>query len=290
MSYYEPVQGGGSLIVAYQVANKRVLIVGGGNVAAQRIKSALIADARITVVAPAGGLNDEVRHRIEMGQVSCWRDRVFQDSDLDDCDMVLTALDDHDESLRIGQLCRERRIPVNVADVPSMCDFYFMSQHRDGPVQLAVSTNGKGPKLANMIRTAIAQAQPLPSQLGKIAERMGELRAKVREWEPALDKADRRMGWVTRVCEAWGLDGMAQLASWSVPDEAFYDVLYQAFQEDRVPMLEECLKKTKEEKETYGSCTLFLVRCLIISTVYIEFQNNRHGGWHWSVQDPGIRN
>ncbi|KAI9499558.1 tetrapyrrole methylase [Zychaea mexicana] len=231
MSNYPPIEGGGSLVVAYRIADKNVLIVGGGNVAAQRIQSAKIADARVTIVAPAEGLNDEVQYRINTKEVT-WIDRPFQDADLDKVDMVLTALDDHDESLRIGHLCRERRIPVNVADVPPMCDFYFMSQHRDGPVQIAVSTNGQGPKLANMIRTTVSEA--LPANMGAIVKHMGELRAKVREWEPAIENSEKRMGWVTRVCEKWGLQQMARLTT--VQDhDAFYASLRTYFEKNEIP-------------------------------------------------------
>ncbi|KAI9321901.1 tetrapyrrole methylase [Dichotomocladium elegans] len=230
---YSAIEGGGSLVVAYRLANKKVLIVGGGNVAAQRIVSAKIADARVTVIAPAEGLNEEVRFRIDNKEVE-WVDRRFQDLDLDDCDMVLTALDDHSESLRIGELCRARRIPVNVADVPSMCDFYFMSQHRDGPVQIAVSTNGQGPKLANMIRTTVASA--LPPNIGEVVSRMGKLRAMVRKWEPAIENSDKRMSWVTRVCEQWGLEKMTKLMTINeVDEEAVYAKLKIYFEKNEVP-------------------------------------------------------
>lgn len=240
---FEDIEGGGSLVVAYRVADKKVLIVGGGNVAAQRIKSAKIADARVVVVAPAEGLNEEVKYRIDKNQVE-WIDRPFKDEDLDDSDMVLTALDDHEESLRIGRLCRERRIPVNVADVPSMCDFYFMSQHRDGPVQIAVSTNGKGPKLANMIRTTVSQA--LPSNIGEIVKRMGTLRTKVREWDPAIENSERRMGWVTRLCESWGLENMSRLIE--VKDEQeMYSTLKACYEQNKIPSLDDVTPVEAEE-------------------------------------------
>ena len=237
MTDYPLIEGGGSLVVAYRIADKNVLIVGGGNVAAQRIKSTKIADAKVTVVAPAQGLNDEVQHRINNKEVN-WIDRPFRDADLDNINMVLTALDDHDESLRIGKLCRERRIPVNVADVPPMCDFYFMSQHRDGPVQIAVSTNGKGPKLANMIRTTVSEA--LPPNMGDIVKHMGELRAKVREWEPAIEHSERRMGWVTRLCEQWGLQQMDRLTT--IEDyDAFYAKLRTYFEKNEIPAIDDVL-------------------------------------------------
>ncbi|KAI8580056.1 hypothetical protein K450DRAFT_294559 [Umbelopsis ramanniana AG] len=203
MASYAPIRPGGSLILAWQTKNRKVLIVGGGQVAAGRIVSVKEADAQVTLICPEDGLCDEVKHRIHVDKVVDWVDRCFQDSDLDEnYDMVLTAIDDHEESLRIGQLCRARRIPVNVADVPSMCDFYFMSQHRDGPLQIAVSTNGQGPKLANMIRQKIAAS--LPPGIGETVRRMGILRGKVRQWDPEISNSGPRMRWVTKLCEDWG--------------------------------------------------------------------------------------
>ncbi|ORZ25568.1 putative siroheme synthase Met8 [Absidia repens] len=235
---YTPVEGGGSLLLAWQIKNKKVLIVGGGNVAAQRIVSVKIGDAQVIVVAPESGLHHEVKQRIDHGEVT-WRNRTFQDADLEQeggVDMVLTALDDHEESLRIGHLCRQKRIPVNVADVPDMCDFYFMSQHRDGPLQIAVSTNGRGPKLSNMIRTTVAQA--LPPNAGDMVYYMGELRAKVRQWEPKIEQSAKRMGWVTKVCEAWGLHGMARWTDAAAKDSTLVDGLKPYFDSNQVPTLE----------------------------------------------------
>ncbi|KAG0173516.1 Bifunctional dehydrogenase and ferrochelatase [Apophysomyces sp. BC1034] len=236
---YPRIQGGGSLVLAWQTAAKKVLIVGGGNVAAQRIVSVKMADADVIVVAPASGLIEEVQQRIEHGEVA-WRNRNFEDSDLDGADMVLTALDDHEESLRIGRLCRQLRIPVNVADVPSMCDFYFMSQHRDGPVQIAVSTNGKGPKLANMIRTRVVES--LPEHIGDIVEKMGKIRAKVREWEPEIQNSGKRMRWVTKLCEEWGMEKMERLVTLTTEEEErLYETLHEDFLHDRVPSIDQAI-------------------------------------------------
>ncbi|KAK1907534.1 hypothetical protein P3342_005861 [Pyrenophora teres f. teres] len=141
------------------IRNKRVLVVGGGEVAAGRIVNVLNADAKITLVSPREGLNDEVAYRIDQGQVD-YVDRKFEPSDLDGVDMVLTAVDDPEASSQIYKLCKERRIAANIADVPPECDFYFGSVHRDGPLQIMVSTNGNGPKLANIVRRQIAATLP----------------------------------------------------------------------------------------------------------------------------------
>lgn len=119
--------------------------------------------------------------------------RLFEPSDLDDADMVLTAVDDPEASTRIWKLCKERHIAVNVADVPPECDFYFGSVHRDGPLQIMVSTNGKGPRLAHAIRQYIAKL--LPKQAGKAIDSVGELRVKLRRMVPGPEEGPKRMAW-----------------------------------------------------------------------------------------------
>lgn len=107
--------------------------------------------------------------------------------------MVLVAVDDPEASTRIWKLCKERRIPANIADVPPECDFYFGSVHRDGPLQIMVSTNGNGPKMASIVRKKIAAS--LPSGMGRAIENVGILRAKLRETAPEAKEGQKRMRW-----------------------------------------------------------------------------------------------
>ncbi|PVI01913.1 siroheme synthase [Periconia macrospinosa] len=207
-SNYPEIQGGGSLILAWQVRNKKVLVVGGGEVAAGRIVNVLNADAKVTVVCPHSGLNDEVFFRVANKQVE-HVDRKFQPSDLDGVDMVLTAVDDPEASSQIYKLCHEKRIPANIADVPPECDFYFGSVHRDGPLQIMVSTNGNGPKLANIVRRQIADT--LPHNIGLAVQRVGMLRKKLRKVAPNIAEGPKRMQWMSKVCEQWTLDELCDM-------------------------------------------------------------------------------
>lgn len=215
MPQFPEVQGGGSLILAWQIRNKRVLVVGGGEVrsnisiygnitwknssinidgqvAAGRILNVLNADAKVTVVSPREGLNPEVTYRIEKGQVR-YVDRKFEPSDLDGVDMVLAAVDDPEASTQIWTLCKERKIAANIADVPPECDFYFGSVHRDGPLQIMVSTNGKGPRLANIVRRSIAAN--LPKNVGEAITKVGKLRQMLRKIAPVPEEGPKRMAW-----------------------------------------------------------------------------------------------
>lgn len=78
---------GGSLLLAWQLNARRVLIVGGGNVAADRLRSVLPTGAKVTLTCPEAGLGEEAKYRVvqEGEQWGLdWRDREFQDSDVEE--------------------------------------------------------------------------------------------------------------------------------------------------------------------------------------------------------------
>jgi len=204
---------GGSLLIAWQLDSKRVLIVGGGEVASQRVESILTTDAKITLIAPDDGLNPRTRQLLaEHSDRITYHDRRFAGrEDLDGMDMVLTALDDFDVSKSICTLCRAEKIPVNAADIPVYCDFYFGSQIRQGPLQIMVSTNGNGPKMANLVKRKLEKA--LSGFEGDAIAKVGELRAQLRSRAPGVGGAlgKRRMTWVTDVCNTWTMEELALL-------------------------------------------------------------------------------
>ncbi|KAJ5042270.1 uncharacterized protein L3040_004823 [Drepanopeziza brunnea f. sp. 'multigermtubi'] len=228
---FPEVEGGGSLILAWQIRNKRVLVVGGGEVAAGRILNVLNADAKVTVVSPRAGLNPEVAYRIEKGQVD-YVDRKFEAADLDNVDMVLTAVDDPVASTEIWKLCKERRIAANIADVPPECDFYFGSIHRDGPLQIMVSTNGKGPRLANIVRRSIAEK--LPPNIGDAILKVGRLRQKLRQVAPNPEEGPKRMSMI-KVSDAYSLEDLCEMR------EEDMEILLRFYGPDKVPRFG-CLK------------------------------------------------
>ncbi|KAF9729321.1 hypothetical protein PMIN06_004421 [Paraphaeosphaeria minitans] len=227
---FPEIQGGGSLILAWQIRNKRVLVIGGGEVAAGRIVKVLNADAKCLVVAPRSGLNHEVAYRVDQKQVE-HIDRNFEPSDLDGADMVMCAIDDPDASTQVWKLCKEKRIAANIADVPPECDFYFGSEHRDGPLQIMVSTNGNGPRLANFVRRRIAAT--LPYNIGTAIQRVGMLRKKLREVAPNIDEGPKRMAWMIKVSDKWTLDDLCEMT-----DEDM-DGLLGFYTPNTVPSLDE---------------------------------------------------
>ncbi|KAG6898335.1 hypothetical protein C0992_009010 [Termitomyces sp. T32_za158] len=203
----------GSLLIAWQLRNKNVLIIGGGEIAAQRIDSILITDANINVLAPHDGLNLRVQRLIQdYPDRITYHDRFFAGvEELQGMDMVLTALDDTELSREICDMCRKSRIPANAADIPDLCDFYFGSQIRDGPLQVMISTNGNGPKMANLVKKKLQSA--LTGVEGPAITKVGKLRAQLKIRAPGVggEVGKKRMKWMTDVCNVWDMEELALL-------------------------------------------------------------------------------
>ena len=262
MSTDSPTLGGGSLLLAWQLKSKHVLIVGGGDVASGRIESVLVADARVTIICPSTGLHPLAKKFIDGPYQITYHDRVFDGADdLIDVDMVLTAIDDVTQSRVICALCRERKIPVNVADIPESCDFYFGSQIRDGPLQIMISTNGKSPKLANLIKRKVECS--LPKQVGNAIERVGELRAKLKERAPGVggQVSKRRMKWMVDVCTSWEMEELATLN-----EEMMKKLLDDGWENNAVPR-PEAVGVRKRGKRTIDSSTALSLGAFVLPSL-----------------------
>ncbi|KAG0199093.1 hypothetical protein BGX28_007568 [Mortierella sp. GBA30] len=275
-SAIDPIRPGASLILAWQIKHKHVLIIGGGFVAAGRLVNVLEADARVTVICSENEeLSETVQQHLEdHAETTRLVRRPFQDSDLSTpfgehttltavadstkeadintnnkskendslppppaVDMVLSAIDDIKLSTHIYNLSKKLRIPVNIADVPPQCDFYFCSTHRDKSLQVAVSTSGKGPKLANLVRRHIADH--LPNRVGEAIDQVGILRAKLRSLAPGPEVGPKRMQWMSRVCEQWRMEDLAIL------DENSMQVVLDGFKDNIVYSFEQVQEKLK---------------------------------------------
>jgi precorrin-2 dehydrogenase/sirohydrochlorin ferrochelatase len=225
-----------SLLVAWQLKDKRVLIVGGGEIASQRMDSILVTDASIAVIAPEHRLNSRARQLIACHHARITHhDRLFLGpSELHNIDMVLTALDDPERSREIVLMCRDARIPVNAADIPDLCDFYFGAQIRDGPLQIMISTNGNGPRLASRIKERLQRA--LSGGEGEAITKVGRLRTLLKQKAPGIggDQGRRRMKWMTRLCNEWELEDFAQL-----DDAMMKSLLEDGWEKDRILSLQD---------------------------------------------------
>ena len=105
------------LPIFLKVEDRPCLVVGGGKVAARKVSLLMRAGAAITTVSPA--LGDELRVLLEQGAITHVA-RDFQNTDLDDCVLVIAATDDEAVHRSVSELANSRRIPVNVVDSPDL--------------------------------------------------------------------------------------------------------------------------------------------------------------------------
>ena len=162
------------------------LIVGGGNVGLEKLGALLKSSpgARVTVVASV--IRDEVRELASSAPHVRLIERSFRVRDLQSKDLVLLATDDQQLHTRIRNLARRKRLLVNVADTPGLCDFYLGSVVTKGNLKLGISTNGKSPTIAKRIREYLEETIPentddLLRNMQAIRERMkGDFAEKVK--------------------------------------------------------------------------------------------------------------
>jgi siroheme synthase-like protein len=167
------------LPVFLRLEARKCLVVGAGAVALAKIESLREAGAAITVVAPCA--IDEVR-RLAIGGTLVWHERAFESRDLDGVFLVIAATIASDVNRTVYEEARRRNVLCNAVDDPPNCDFYFGSVVKRGDLQVAISTAGESPALAQRLRREI-EAQ-LPQDLGPWLAELGKLRNKIRATLP----------------------------------------------------------------------------------------------------------
>jgi precorrin-2 dehydrogenase / sirohydrochlorin ferrochelatase len=153
---------------------RHVLVVGAGRVGEPKIRGLLPTGAKIRVVANQASA--AVREWSRNGEIAL-EERGFVLSDLDNAFLVVVATPSRDLNELIFQEAVSRRILCNVVDVPEQCDFYYSAVVQRGDLQIAVSTSGQSPSLAQKIRQQL-ERQFGPGYAHWVAE-LGETRRKV---------------------------------------------------------------------------------------------------------------
>jgi precorrin-2 dehydrogenase/sirohydrochlorin ferrochelatase len=128
---------------------RECLVVGAGRVGQSKIEGLLATSAVITVVAPRA--TDPVEAWAKAGRLR-WQAREFQPTDLRGIFLAVVATARPELNQRVFQQARRQRVLCNVVDDPARCDFYYPAVVRRGALQIAISTNGRSPALAQRLR------------------------------------------------------------------------------------------------------------------------------------------
>jgi precorrin-2 dehydrogenase len=137
-----------------KLGGRPCLVVGAGTVAESKIAGLIEADAQVIVVAPEAA--PAVRAWAQSNRVE-WRQRGFQPGDLDGMFIVVAATSSTELHKQIFRGALERGVLCNIVDVPELCDFYYPAVVQRGALQIAVSTSGKSPALAQRLRMELEE-------------------------------------------------------------------------------------------------------------------------------------
>ncbi len=154
-----------------KLEGRNCLVLGAGSVGEQKIRSLLDCGAQLRVIAPAASA--AVRQWAESGLLT-WLSREFESGDLDGAYLVVAATSDVEVNHAIYREAQDRGILCNVVDDPPYCDFYYGALVRRGHLQIAISTNGLSPALAQRIRKQL-EAE-FPPVYGNWLEELGRRR------------------------------------------------------------------------------------------------------------------
>ncbi|WP_323882210.1 siroheme synthase CysG [Aeromonas caviae] len=155
--------------------NKPVLLVGGGEVAERKARLLLDAGAQLTVVAP--DLDPELAELAANGTIE-WLDAEFAPAHLTGKWLVVAATDRREVNALVYQSANMARIFANVVDDPKRSSFIMPSIIDRSPLMVAISSGGKAPVLARLLREKLEAL--LPQHLGAVAAFAGSLRERVK--------------------------------------------------------------------------------------------------------------
>lgn len=188
-----------------EIEKKKCLVVGGGKVALRKVETLLRYDAQVHVVSreicaeirellPPENiyegellLEDTSEERLPspgdtnagelLPECSCGSEWPLPDY-FTGAVLVVAATGSRKVNHRVAQFCRERRIPVNVADAPEECTFFFPAVVMKGDISIGVNTGGKSPAVSSQVRRDIEKA--IPDYYEAIADQLGVLREYVK--------------------------------------------------------------------------------------------------------------
>ncbi|WP_429090266.1 siroheme synthase CysG [Aeromonas rivipollensis] len=168
--------------------NKPVLLVGGGEVAARKARLLLDAGARLTLVSPA--LDPELATLAADGEIE-WLAGEFEPAQLASKWLVVAATDRREVNALVYQSANQAGIFANVVDDPKRSSFIMPSIIDRSPLMVAISSGGKAPVLARLLREKLEAL--LPQHLGAVAAFAGGLRDRVKARFASM--GERRQFW-----------------------------------------------------------------------------------------------
>ena len=166
--------------------NLKVLVVGGGLIATEKLEKLLDFTKNITVIALR--IEDEAKSLIDKNGLTLYQ-RAYQKRDIEGFDIVIVATDTIELHKAIYEESRGSRILVNSVDNRDYCDFIFPSYIQKGDLTISFSTGGASPAFAKQIRHYFEEV--IPDSVEEFLKKMNSLRSKMPKGRERMKYFDR---------------------------------------------------------------------------------------------------
>ncbi|HXA01025.1 MAG TPA: bifunctional precorrin-2 dehydrogenase/sirohydrochlorin ferrochelatase [Cytophagaceae bacterium] len=160
--------------VFFRMDQLQLLIVGGGNVAMEKLSFLFKNSDNGNVKLVAVEIKEEIREiarkypRLKLIQ------KAYEASDLEEMDLAIAATSIKELNEQIRKDAKQKKILINVADTPDSCDFYLGSVIKKGDLKIAISTNGKSPTFAKRMRELLEDA--IPDNISEVLDNLRQIR------------------------------------------------------------------------------------------------------------------
>jgi precorrin-2 dehydrogenase/sirohydrochlorin ferrochelatase len=159
------------LPVVLNTENKKILIIGGGNIATEKTKKVLNFTKNITIISPE--ISNELKNIVERENLKYIK-RTYKEGDLNKFDIVINCVDDLNFQKYVYEKAKKEKILCNSVDCIEYSDFIFPSVVKKGDFILSISTSGNSPALAKYLRIFFENF--IPDEIEKFLEDMNKLR------------------------------------------------------------------------------------------------------------------
>lgn len=151
-----------------------LLIVGGGYVGMEKLGAVLQNAPNTNIRIVATVISDEIKDFVKDYPYVTLIEKPFESGDIDGADVVIAAVNDLAVSSSVVKAANEKKVLVNAADKPDLCDFYLGSVVQKGNLKVAISTNGKSPTVAKRLKEVLNDC--LPDELDELLQNMQIIR------------------------------------------------------------------------------------------------------------------
>ena len=174
------------------IGNKNCIIIGGGTVALRKLEKLREFKPIITVIAP--DICDEINRFADIKII----EREFEDRDIDNAFMVISATDDKELNTHIFKLCSEKNILINTVDDKDKCGFIFPALVKRDNITVGISTSGKSPLYSRFLRERIEKL--FDEDCDRTVEVLSKYRAEIKKRVSSEENRKKAFEMILELC------------------------------------------------------------------------------------------